>query len=121
MNYELSQKFYFEAAHTLQREIDGIGSKRVHGHTYYAEIFMHGTPDSNSGMLIDLGFVRKELEGIREILDHNFLDDIPELGPPTLENLCVYIYKKLKKSIPMLTKVSVWREASGDKCTLFFD
>ena len=38
MKYELSQRFYFEAAHTLRRQIEAEGSRRIHGHTYIAEI-----------------------------------------------------------------------------------
>ncbi len=34
--YELSQRFFFEAAHTLRREVEAEGSRRVHGHTYEA-------------------------------------------------------------------------------------
>ena len=31
MIYELSQQFFFEAAHTLDRDIDTLSSKRIHG------------------------------------------------------------------------------------------
>jgi 6-pyruvoyltetrahydropterin/6-carboxytetrahydropterin synthase len=43
--FELSQKFYFEAAHTLQRTIDAEGSRRIHGHTYHAEATVLGRVD----------------------------------------------------------------------------
>ncbi len=62
MKYELSQTFYFEAAHTLQRQIDADSSRRIHGHTYLAEVTVEGQPDPISGMLIDLGFFRREIE-----------------------------------------------------------
>ena len=32
--YELSKQFRFEAAHTLKREIEAEGSRRVHGHSF---------------------------------------------------------------------------------------
>jgi len=38
MKFELSQQFYFEAAHTLHREIDQEGRRRIHGHTYHARV-----------------------------------------------------------------------------------
>ena len=66
MKYELSQKFYFEAAHTLHREIHAEGSRRIHGHTYHCEITLHGAPDPSSGMLTDLAFVRKEIDRVRD-------------------------------------------------------
>lgn len=118
MIYELSQKFFFESAHTLQRAIDAAGSRRIHGHTYHAEVTLFGEPDVESGMLQDLGSVRSHIEAVRGQLDHHFLDEVPELGPATLENLCTYIFKKLITRCPNLVAVSVERLASGDKCVL---
>ena len=84
--FELSQRFYFEAAHTLNRKIETEGSLRIHGHTYEAEVALVGTPDPASGMLIDLALLRQEIERVRSMLDHRFLDEVQEIGPVTLEN-----------------------------------
>lgn len=118
MRYELSQKFYFEAAHTLDRTIEAEGSRRIHGHTYHAEITLAGTPNPENGMLTDLGFVREEVTRMRELLDHRFLDEVSGLGPATLENLCRFIFVELADALPALIKVSVERQASGDRCCL---
>jgi 6-pyruvoyltetrahydropterin/6-carboxytetrahydropterin synthase len=116
--FELSQRFYFEAAHTLHRSIETAGSLRIHGHTYEAAVSLRGTPDPVSGMLIDLGYLRQEIERVRAMLDHHFLDEVGEIGPVTLENLCVFIKKQLIAQIPTLSCVMVERKASGDKCVL---
>ncbi len=118
MKYELSQKFYFEAAHTLHREIDAEGSRRIHGHTYHCEVTLQGMPAPNSGMLTDLAFVRQEIERARDLLDHRFLDEVKGLGPATLENLCTFLFKELRETMPQLIRVSVERPASGDRCSL---
>lgn len=118
MIYELSQKFFFESAHTLHRAIDAAGSRRIHGHTYHAEVTLLGEPDANSGMMADLGHLRRHIESVRERLDHQFLDEVPGLGPATLENLCKYIYANLVSRCPQLVAVTVERQASGDKCVL---
>ena len=115
--FELSQKFYFEAAHSLEREIDAAPSRRIHGHTYHAEVALAG-PASDSGMVIDLGFFRQEIERVRAMLDHRFLDEVPGIGPATLENLCAYIVDQLKDALPQLSHVAIERPASGDKCLL---
>lgn len=114
--YEISQRFFFDAAHTLRREIEAEGSKRVHGHTYYAEVFVRGEPKGTSGMVLDLGYVRREVEVLREKLDHHFLDEVAGLGIPTLENLCAFIWKELQPKLPGLSAVTVERHAIGDKC-----
>lgn len=69
-------------------------------------------------MLVDLGYVRHEIERVRERLDHRLLDEVPQIGPATLENLCTFLFNELKDAIPSLVSVSVERRASGDKCTL---
>ncbi|MCM5678901.1 6-carboxytetrahydropterin synthase [Schlegelella sp. S2-27] len=116
--YELTQRFYFEAAHTLQRTVDAAPSRRVHGHTYLAEVAVRGQPDPATGMVMDLGYLRRALEPLRDALDHHLLDEVPGLERPTLEGLCTYIAQRLSTTVPRLAWVKVWREASGDSCTL---
>jgi 6-pyruvoyltetrahydropterin/6-carboxytetrahydropterin synthase len=118
MKFELSQRFYFEAAHTLRRKIDAAGSLRIHGHTYHAEVTIAGLPDPESGMMMDLAFLRQEVEKVREKLDHHFLDEVPGLGPATLENLCTFIYNDLKGALPNIHRITIERPASGDTCSL---
>jgi len=116
--YELSQRFYFEAAHTLRRSIETEGSLRIHGHTYEAEVTVSGYADPKTGMLVDLGYLRLQVARVREMLDHQFLDEIEQLGPATLENLCGFIRNQLKPTLPQLSSVLVERKASGDRCVL---
>jgi len=118
MKYELTQEFYFEAAHTLHREIETDSSLRIHGHTYHADVTVAGMPDPASGMLIDLGHFRAALAGVREQLDHRLLDEVPGLTMPTLEGLCAFIATSLQPALPGLVRVTVARRASGDRCTL---
>ena len=118
MTYEISQKFFFDAAHTLKREIEANSSRRIHGHTYNAEVTLSGQPDPGTGMVVDLGLVRLAIEQLRPRLDHHMLDDVAGLGPATLENLCAFIWRELAASLPALAAVRVWRESVGDSCTL---
>ncbi len=118
MTYDISQKFFFDAAHTLNREVEADSSRRIHGHTYQAEVTLSGVPQAASGMVVDLGLVRRAIEHLRPQLDHRLLDDVPGLGPATLENLCAYIWRALAPVLPGLAAVRVWREGMGDSCTL---
>lgn len=120
MPVELTQSFYFEAAHTLRRYVEGESeaSRRIHGHTYHAEVTLRGEPDPATGMVMDLGLVRRELAALRERLDHRFLDEVEGIGPATLENLCGFIARALTPALPLLVRVSVFRPASGDRATL---
>jgi len=118
MKHELSQSFYFESAHTLNRTVDAAPSRRVHGHTYVAEITLRGEPDPATGMVTDLGILRRAIEAVRADLDHHLLNEVPGLGPATLENLCSYLWRRFAPQFDTLARVSVRREQSGDRCTL---
>ncbi|XAH22806.1 6-carboxytetrahydropterin synthase [Xylophilus sp. GW821-FHT01B05] len=118
MQFTVRQRFFFDAAHTLEREIEVEGSRRIHGHTYQAEIAVTGPRDADSGMVIDLGHLRLRIAALRERLDHHLLDEVPGLGKPTLENLCLFIAQALQDLQPPLSQVRVWRASVGDGCTL---
>lgn len=118
MNFEVSQRFFFDAAHTLHRDIEAEGSARVHGHTYQAEVAVAGPLNPESGMVVDLGHLRVALDDIRRRLDHRMLDDVPGLGVPTLENLCAFVARRAADAGFNLSRISIWRDGIGDRCDL---
>jgi 6-pyruvoyltetrahydropterin/6-carboxytetrahydropterin synthase len=117
--YELSKEFRFDAAHTLQRAVDVEPSRRIHGHSYRAEVVIRGRPDPESGMVIDLGLLVQALEEVRDGLDHRFLDEINDLGPPTMENLSAWIWRKVAPVCPNLWRVTVRRDSDHGACTFY--
>jgi 6-pyruvoyltetrahydropterin/6-carboxytetrahydropterin synthase len=117
--FELSKQFRFEAAHTLERAVDAEGSRRIHGHSYRAEVVIGGEADPDTGMVIDLGLFERALEVARLGLDHHFLDNVPELGPATMENLSVWIWRKVSGTCGPLARVTVYRDSTGDACSYF--
>jgi 6-pyruvoyltetrahydropterin/6-carboxytetrahydropterin synthase len=116
--FTVSQRFFFDAAHTLERAIETEASRRIHGHTYRAEVAVSGPRDVRSGMVVDLGLLRRRLDALRDRLDHHLLDEVPGLGAPTLENLCLFIAADLADMRPPPSRVRVWRDALGDECLL---
>lgn len=116
MNLELTQEFYFESAHTLRREHDAASSRRVHGHTYHAEVTVAGEPDPRTGMVVDLAVLRAHIDAVRATLDHRLLNEVEGLGTPTLENLALFIGQRLRNAEPRVVAVRVGRKASGDSC-----
>jgi 6-pyruvoyltetrahydropterin/6-carboxytetrahydropterin synthase len=118
MKFELTQRFYFESAHTLTRQVDTESSQRIHGHTYIAEVTVAGLPEPTTGMVVDLADLRAAIQVVRDQLDHRLLDEVPGVGAPTLENLCAYLWHGLNKPQWQLAQVVVKREASGDACCL---
>jgi len=115
--FELSKDFRFDAAHTLTRSIGTESSRRIHGHSYRAQVVVRGTPDPETGMVIDLSALETAMSTAREGLDHQFLDEVPDLGPATMENLAVWVWRTLGPHCQGLTRVIIHRDASGESCT----
>jgi len=121
MTYELTQRFFFEAAHTLSREVEAEDSRRIHGHTYFAELTVAGEPDPRTGMVLDLARLRALAEHARTLLDHRLLNEIEGMGPPTLENLCAFLWRSFESRGCRPRRVVVRRDGMGDSCTLTAD
>ncbi|AEG49602.1 6-pyruvoyl tetrahydropterin synthase and hypothetical protein [Sphingobium chlorophenolicum L-1] len=115
--WELTKTFWFESAHTLHRSVETESSLRIHGHSYRAQVTVSGTPNPDTGMLIDLTLFEQSLAVARSALDHRMLDDVSGLGPPTLENLCAWIWRALSDNVPGLYRVEVFRDSQGDRCS----
>lgn len=121
MKLELSQRFFFDAAHTLERQYETASSRRIHGHSYRAEITVCGEPDPVRGMVVDLAVLRAVIAQLHEQLDHHFLDEVPGLAPATLENLCAWIAREAQQRLGeqgRVIRVEVARPSSGDRCVL---
>jgi len=111
---EITQEFGFDAAHYLGN--GAAENHRLHGHSFYAEVTLRGEPDPATGFLRDFGEVNRALQAIREGLDHRLLNEIEELGVPTLENLARYIYVRAKKALPEVARVKLRRPSYGQTC-----
>ena len=58
------------------------------------------------------------IAGVRELVGHRFLDEVVGLGAATLENLCAFIARELRQTVPRLGSVEVERRSSGDACLM---
>ena len=119
--FEVSKQFRFEAAHTLTRKLEAEASRRIHGHSYRAEIVVRGEADPHTGMVTDFGLLERAAEEARAALDHHFLDDVPGLGPPTMENLSAWIWRQVAPGFRGLARVTVYRDSTGEACSYFGD
>ena len=112
---EISKEFAFDAAHYLDE--GAAKNRRLHGHSFYAEVTLRGTPDAATGFLRDLGEVERALKDIRGSLDHRLLNEVEGLGVPTLENLARFIYGRAKAALPEVVRVKLRRPSCGQSCT----
>lgn len=103
----ITRREHFSSSHILQNnalsaaENDRLFGKcnAFHGHNYYLEITIKGTPDPNSGYVMDLKKLKEILhENIIDKVDHKFLNDVDMFKGinPTTENMAVVFWNILK-------------------------
>jgi 6-pyruvoyltetrahydropterin/6-carboxytetrahydropterin synthase len=107
MNLELRKTFQFEAAHLLPRLPKTHKCRRLHGHSFQVEIVVTGPCDPKLGWVMDYAEISDAFRPILEKLDHYYLNEISGLENPTSENLAVWIWRKLKSKMPMLSEIVV--------------
>lgn len=107
MRVRLARDFTFEAAHLLPKAPEGHKCRRLHGHSFRVEIAVEGEVDAATGWFLDYGDIRAEVEPVRQALDHRYLNEVPGLENPTSENLCRWIWERLRPGLPSLARVTV--------------
>jgi len=104
---ELRKTFQFEAAHLLPHLPKSHKCRRLHGHSFNVEIVISGKCDPKLGWVMDYADISDAFRPIWAKLDHFYLNEVPGLENPTSENIAIWIWKKLKPKIPLLTEVVV--------------
>ena len=104
---ELRKTFHIEAGHILPHLPGDHKCRRLHGHSFKVEIAVEGECDPKLGWVMDYADITSAFKPIWEELDHFYLNEIPGLENPTSENIAVWLWKRLKKSLPLLTEVVV--------------
>ena len=113
MEITLTKSFTFDAAHWLPTFPEGHKCRRMHGHTFRAEVVVRGEVDPQTGYLVDYGELKAAIKPVEDQLDHHVLNDVPGLANPTSENLSRWVYDQLKESLPPLLAVRVYETATS--------
>ncbi|MCF8716149.1 6-carboxytetrahydropterin synthase [Joostella atrarenae] len=110
MKLKVSRKAHFNAAHRLfRKDWDDQKNKEVfgkcsnpnyHGHNYELIVSVSGPIDPETGFVIDLKILKELIEKeVEDHLDHKNLNiEVPEFASlnPTVENIAIVIYNRLK-------------------------
>lgn len=107
------RKAHFNAAHRLYRAdwddaknlavFGKCSNPNYHGHNYELIVGVTGEIDPETGFVIDLKILKDIIKTeVEDVLDHKNLNvEVPEFAQlnPTVENIAVVIYDKVKKAI----------------------
>ena len=110
----VTRRVHFNAAHRLHnpdrsdewnRTVFGkCNLPNWHGHNYIVEVTVSGTPDPDTGYVIDLGDLKKIInERIVDVCDHRNLNlDVPFLTGilPSTENLAIAFWGRIHDQLP---------------------
>jgi 6-pyruvoyltetrahydropterin/6-carboxytetrahydropterin synthase len=103
------KEFTFEAAHMTPPY------STLHGHTFKVELQFSGTPDPTYGWAVCLDDVQNDVNALRAVIDNKYLNDIPGLQIPSLENVARWIFDRLAATQPGLSRVMLSRGFEGQK------
>src|SRR5271165_2717918 len=115
MHIELRKSFQFESAHLLPHLPQSHKCRRLHGHSFKAEIAVAGPCDPKLGWVMDYADMADAFQPIWRELDHNYLNEIKGLENPTSEMLAVWIWERLKPRLALLTEIVV-AETCNARC-----
>ncbi len=102
------KEFRFESAHHLPKVPPGHKCGRIHGHSFRAEVHVTGEMDPETGWVMDFADIKAACKPLIDALDHRYLNqDVEGLDNPTSEAIAVWIWTRLKPTLPGLSTVIV--------------
>lgn len=104
---DLRKTFQFEAAHLLPHLPGAHKCRRLHGHSFKADIVVSGEVDARLGWVMDYADISAAFKPLWEQLDHRYLNEVEGLNNPTSENIAIWIWDRLKPVLPLLSEVVV--------------
>ena len=123
---ELTRVYHFSAAHCLSNPRLSPADNAVlygqcarpHGHNYYVEVTVGGTPDPLTGMAVDLGHLDAVVRrSVLDDVDHHTLENVPSLAGviTTGEGLARAFWRLLAGELPprTLARITVQETAKN--------
>jgi 6-pyruvoyltetrahydropterin/6-carboxytetrahydropterin synthase len=115
MRMRLQRTYRFEAAHFLPLVPPGHKCARVHGHSYAIDVAIEGEVDEARGWVMDFAEVDEHAAPLIRTLDHQLLNELPDLANPTSELLAAWWWRRLAPVLPGLVEVAV-SETPTSRC-----
>jgi len=116
MTFRLTKDFRFEAAQTLPHAPEGHKCRTMHEHSFKLEISVEGEADPKTGWFYDYAEISRAIKPLLDDLDHGYLNEVPGLENPTIENMCVWFWQKLAPLLPGLAETVV-HETPTARCS----
>jgi 6-pyruvoyltetrahydropterin/6-carboxytetrahydropterin synthase len=115
--YELKIITRFSAAHQL-KDFKGP-CENLHGHNWKIEVCVTSETLDATGLAIDFGILKKHVNGVVDMLDHKFLNDLEPFKHqnPSSENIARYVADQLALSLEdqaiKVSRVTAWESETA--------
>lgn len=105
---ELSIQSHLEVAHYMPDFPEGHPNRRLHGHSYFVTVTLRSEKDVD--VVEDYDVFKNKVESVLKNYDHTSCNDwaLPS-AKPTMENMCVFLWKELQKVLPQLHRITLER------------
>ena len=113
---KIYKEFFIEAAHKLPSAPEGHPNSRIHGHSFRVRVTIEGTPDEETGLIMNFEEMTAVLNNLRKRLDHMYLNEIKGLEKPSLENLTIWVWNNLHNKLDGLCEVAISRDSCNEGC-----
>jgi len=105
---DIVKDFSFESAHLLPNLPESHKCRRLHGHSFRVEVRVSGPVDETLAWVCDFAEITDIVRPIIEDeLDHRYLNEIKGLENPTSESIAIWLWRRIKPSLPGLSEIVV--------------
>ena len=101
------KQFNIESARSLPNLSQHHPCSKVHGHSFKIILSFKGEIDKKTGFVIDFNDIDNVFNPLKNKLDHVYLNDVEGLENPSSENICIWIWEKIKSKLPGLHMIEI--------------
>ncbi len=105
---ELSIQSHLEIAHYMPDFPEGHPNRRLHGHSYFVTVTLKS--DKDVDVIEDYDLLKFKVGEVLKDFDHSSANDwgLPT-EKPTMENMCIFLWKRLQMRLPQLSRITLER------------
>ena len=90
---------------------EGHPNRRLHGHSYFVTVTLRS--DEDVEVVEDYDDFKNTLQTVLREFDHTSANDWLGTAKPTMENICRFLWPRIKTKLPLLSRLELERPTLG--------
>lgn len=108
LQYRIWKDQRFESAVKLERSPKDGMFNQIHGHSYLLRLHLTSPLDKVMGWTVDYGDVKRIFSPVYQILDHNLLNNLPDVRDADIESIAEWIKRSVERELPQLDRIDLY-------------